>query len=300
MSSKKINKLFNKILIVLFFLLIITYFKDRYEKSYSYSDKKDNKVINNDLDIYYFNVGQADSIFIKNGEYNILIDAGNMSDGSNISKYLSNEIKIDTINYLFGTHPHEDHVGGIYDIINDFNVENIYFPDAISNAKYFERILDIIEEKNLKITIPKEDDVIEIGDLKFYVLSALGDEKNLNDSSIVLKLVFKNTTYLFMGDASLKVEKNIINKDIRSDVLKVGHHGSNYSSSLKFLERVSPKYSIIEVGKDNKYNHPNSDVLKNLSKVNSSVYRTDVDGTIKITSDGDNISINKLNVDLNG
>ena len=126
------------------------------------------------------------------------------------------------------------------------------------------------------------------------------NNKNLNDSSIIIKAEYLNNSFLFMGDASKRIEEKIFKKDISSDVIKIGHHGSSYSTSISFLNKVNPKYAIIEVGKDNNYGHPNEVTLNNLKEKNIKIMRTDVDGTIKITSDGTNIKIDKMKTNLDG
>ena len=294
MNSKKVNKLLNKIIILLLIFIVSLYAKKYIDKSYGYQDAGIN--VNSNLEIYFFDVGQADSIFINNNGYSVLIDAGNNSDGENIVRFLK-EKNISDIDVVLGTHPHEDHIGGLDDIINNFEVKKIYMPDAISTSESFNDVLDVIEEKNYSVYIPIIDEVFNLNDMKFKVIYT-GTEEDLNDCSIVLRLDFGDTSYLFTGDISTSVEKDLLTKDINVDVLKVAHHGSNYSSSEIFLSNVSPKYAIISVGYDNKYNHPSNVILDRLK--NSYIYRTDEDGTIKIDSDGKNISVSKLEVSLDG
>lgn len=297
MNSKKINKLLNKIIIILVILVIGVLTKD------NVIDKKEEPVKEKEtgnLEIYYFDVGQADSILIKEEDYTMLIDGGNTSDGENIVTYLKEEIKINDIDLLVGTHPHEDHIGGLPSIINSFEIEKIYLPNVTTNTKTFENLLDAIENNEHKIIVPKINEEIKINNLNFKVLFTGTDEENLNDSSIVLKLDYFNTSYLFTGDATSKTEKKILKKDITSDVIKIGHHGSTYSSTNNFLDKVKPKYAIIQVGKDNKYNHPAEETLEKLTKRNIITYRTDKDGTIKLTSNGNDINIEKIKTNIDG
>lgn len=298
---KKINKLFNKIIIILIILIIGIYGKNYIEESYSYKEEtKTNNIKDNSLlSIHYLNVGQADSILINNNDNTTLIDAGNNSDGENIVEYIKNQ-NINDIDILVGTHPHEDHIGGLDDIINNFDIGKIYMPDATTNTKTFENVLDAIDNKEYSITIPEIDEEFNLGNMNFKVVYTGSDESDLNNTSIVLKMTFGNTSYLFTGDATDITEKKILNKDIKVDVLKVGHHGSSYSTTTDFLSKVNPKYAIISVGKDNKYNHPATSTIENLNNKNITTYRTDVDGTIKLTSDGKNINIEKLDISLDG
>lgn len=301
MKSKKINKLFNKIIILLIISIIGIYGKNYIQESYSYKEEpKINNVTDNSLlTIHYLNVGQADSILINNNDYTMLIDAGNNSDGENIVEYIKTQ-NIKDIDILVGTHPHEDHIGGLDNIINNFDIGSIYMPDATTNTKTFEDVLDAIENKEYSITIPEIDEEFNLGKMNFKVLYTGTDESDLNNTSIVLKMTFGNTSYLFTGDATDVTEEKIINKDIKVDVLKVGHHGSSYSTTDEFLSKVNPTYAIISVGKNNKYNHPADETLEKLNNKNITTYRTDIDGTIKLTSDGNNINIEKLDISLDG
>ena len=295
MNNKRVNKLLNKVIIFLLIFIISLYAKKYVEESYSYQETGISNTSN--LEIYYFDVGQADSIFINNNDYTMLIDAGNNSDGENIVKFLK-EKNISDIDVVIGTHPHEDHIGGLDDVIKNFQIDKIYMPDAISTSNSFNDVLNIIEEKEYSVNIPIVDEIINLHDMRFKIIHTGTDEVDLNDSSIVLRLDFGSTSYLFTGDISTSVEKDLLDKDINVDVLKVAHHGSDYSSSEKFIEKVNPKYAIISVGYNNKYNHPSKVILERLK--NSIVYRTDKDGTIKIDSDGKSINVSKLDLSLDG
>lgn len=297
MSSKKLNKVFNKIIVFLIVFII-----GAYTKEHLVPNNKNNteETINSTLEIYFFDVGQADSILIKENDYEVLIDGGNEADGDNLVKYLKEELNIIDLDIVIGTHPHEDHIGGLPDIINSFKVEKIYLPNATTTTKIFESLLDSIEDNDYKITVPKINEEIKLNNMNFKVIYTGTDESDLNNTSIVLKLVFGETSYLFTGDATESTEEKIINCDISADVLKVGHHGSNYSTTIDFLDKVNPKYAIIEVGKNNKYNHPTEKTLNKLNDRNIKIYRTDLDGTIKLTSDGKNINIETFKTEIDG
>lgn len=299
MKNNRLNRLLNKIIIILIISIVGIYSKNYIEDSYSYKEEIKEVNDNSSLEIYYLNVGQADSILINNNEQTILIDAGNNSDGENIAEFIK-KLNIKDIDILVGTHPHEDHIGGLDNIINNFDIGKIYMPDVITTTKTFENVIDSIDNKNYEITIPKIDEEFYLENMKFKILYTGTDETDLNNTSIVIKMTYGTTTYLFTGDATDKTEKKIIDKDIKVDVLKVGHHGSSYSTTDDFLNIVNPQYAIISVGKDNKYNHPADSTIKKLNKNNITTYRTDKDGTIKITSDGKNINIEKIDVNLDG
>lgn len=308
MSKKKIKSDFRKIIISIILVIgIFIYTTYLEEPINNFLKQKDNitqpvnstRKVEGDLSVYFVDVGQADCILINNKGQYMLIDAGNNEDGEKLVQYFK-DLGINKFNYVIGTHAHEDHIGGMDNIINNFEIGTFYMPDVVTTTKTFEDVLDALENKNLSFETPEIDSSFSLSDAEVEVLY-VGDESNdLNDTSIILKLIYQNNSFLFTGDASSKVEKQILNKNIKSDVLKVGHHGSQYSSSESFLKKVNPKYSIIQVGIGNTYDHPKDIILSRLDKINSSVYRTDQYGTIIAKSDGNNISITKLETDTNG
>lgn len=253
----------------------------------------------NTLNVYFIDVGQADSILLENKGHYMLIDAGNNEDGPKLVNYF-NEQDIKEFDYVVGTHAHEDHIGGMDDIIKNFKIDNFYMPDAITTTKTFEDVLDALEETNVIFQTQKVNQTFNLQDTTITTLSVTADEKNLNDTSIVLKVKHGTNTFLFMGDASTKIEKNLLNKDIKSNVLKVGHHGSRYSTSLEFLKKVSPEYAVISVGENNTYKHPHEEILKRLEEQNIQIYRTDKQGTILAKSNGSIITFSTIKTDTNG
>lgn len=269
------------------------------------SNKRDEakKVVSNSdtLKVYITDVGQADSILIRDGNYNMLIDAGNNSDGEKLVKYY-NELGITSFKYVFASHPHEDHIGGMDDIINNFDIENFYMPDKLSTTKTFEDMLDALERKNLKYIVPKVNDKLSLNNSNINVIYVGSDESDINDSSIVLKLNYFSNSFLFTGDLGSNKEKKILNSgaNIKADVLKVGHHGSSYSTASLFLDKVNPSFAAISVGKNNIYKHPASSTLEKLNKRGIKVYRTDLDGTILFESNGKDISVSTFDTLTNG
>ena len=252
-----------------------------------------------DLKVYYIDVGQADCVLIQNNNENMLIDAGNNEDGEKLVKYFK-KLGITSFKYVVGTHPHEDHIGGLDDVINSFDIGTILLPDTYTTTTTFMDVLDAIDNKNMTFTVPKENDKYQLGEANIDILYSGVDVEDLNDASIVIKLTYGSNKFLFSGDATTKVEKQILNKDLKVDVYKVAHHGSNTSNSAKFLEKLNPKYGIISCGKDNSYNHPHDEIVNRLEKRNIEIYRTDKLGTILVTSDGVNINISSFKTDTNG
>lgn len=269
------------------------------------SNKRDEakKVVSNSdtLKVYITDVGQADSILIRDGNYNMLIDAGNNSDGEKLVKYYK-ELGITSFKYVFASHPHEDHIGGMDDIINNFDIKNFYMPDKLSTTKTFEDMLDALERKNLKYIVPKVNDKLSLNNSNINVIYVGSDESDINDSSIVLKLNYFSNSFLFTGDLGSNKEKEILNSgaNIKADVLKVGHHGSSYSTASLFLDKVNPSFAAISVGKNNIYKHPASSTLEKLNKRGIKVYRTDLDGTILFESNGKDISVSTFDTLTNG
>lgn len=257
------------------------------------------RVMDDLLYVEFLDVGQADSILIYNKGHYMLIDAGNNEDGPKLVNYFKS-LGITKFDYLVGTHAHEDHIGGMDDIINNFDVGHFYMPDVITTTKTFEDIVVALENKQLAFDTPKIDAKFNLGDASLKCMYVGSDETDLNNTSIVLKLTYGSNKFLFTGDAEGKVEKQILDKDIESDVLKVGHHGSQYSSTISFLKKVNPTYAVIQVGENNVYDHPKKVILNRFNQFNIKVYRTDLDGTIVAKSDGEKIEFSTKETDTNG
>ena len=253
----------------------------------------------NELNIFYLDVGQGDSTFITINGCNMLIDSGNDQDGYYIVQFLKAQ-NIDKIDYFILTHCDEDHIGGAYKILDELQIGTLYMPNKENDTQTYERLLKAIERNNVNVNKnlkASKETQYTIGNANWKILS-VDAKNNLNDSSIVIELEYGNTRYLFMGDATTKVEEMVEWNKV--DVLKVAHHGSNSSTSQLFLEKVKPKYAIISVGRDNSHNLPDIDITERLKNNNIKIYRTDENNTIWITSDGTKIEINPLKYNLDG
>ncbi|ATD57238.1 MBL fold protein [Clostridium chauvoei] len=248
---------------------------------------QDNLVVN------YIDVGQGDSELIQVSGKNILIDAGNNDDLA--YNYLKSK-GVKHLDYVITTHPHSDHIGGMAKIINEFDIGTFYAPKVSTTTKVFEGMINSLNNKGIKITVPKVGEKLNIGNATTFEFLApnSSEYKNLNNYSIVTKLKYGNTSFIFTGDAERLSEREILNKqlDISADVLKLGHHGSRTSTSTKFLDAVNPKYAVVSAGEGNDYGHPNNETIEKLNKRNIEILRTDKSGTIIAISDGNKITFN--------
>ena len=293
--KKNIKRNFFEILIILLAFLIINN-QDKIKNLFNQNNNQNqNDYINtnnNLLKVHYLDVGQGDSIFIElpNNE-TMLIDAAESYQSENIINYLKN-LNYQKIDYVIGTHPHTDHIGGLKNIINTFEIGKIYMPKVVSTTKTYESLLMAIKDKNLKINTAKAGtSIIDTDALKINILAPNNSTyTELNNYSVVTKITYGTTKFLFMGDAE-KLSENEIKENVTADVIKIGHHGSNTSSSIDFIKKVNAKYGIISVGLNNKYNLPKEETITNWENSGTKIYLTSTNGTIRASSDGTNIKI---------
>lgn len=293
--KKNIKRNFFEILIILLAFLIINN-QDKIKNLFNQNNNQNqNDYINTNNDllkVHYLDVGQGDSIFVElpNNE-TMLIDAAESYQSENIINYLKN-LNYQKIDYVIGTHPHTDHIGGLKNIINTFEIGKIYMPKVVSTTKTYESLLMAIKDKNLKINTAKAGtSIIDTDALKINILAPNNSTyTELNDYSVVTKITYGTTKFLFMGDAE-KLSENEIKENVTADVIKIGHHGSNTSSSIDFIKKVNAKYGIISVGLNNKYNLPKEETITNWENSGTKIYLTSTNGTIRASSDGTNIKI---------
>lgn len=248
--------------------------------------------------VYFIDVGQGDSelIRLKDSGIDILIDAGTRSTKQELADYLK-ELGVDDIDILIGTHPHEDHIGGMAKIIEEFPIGTLYLPETSDEmtptTKTYESLLDAAESKNVTVRTASAGDVLlEQGNTSFKVLSpSHTDYDNLNDYSIVTRLKVGDTAFLFQGDAETPLEEEILDSgaDVSCDVIKLGHHGSSTSSSRAYLEAANPSAAVISCGVGNEYGHPHRETMDLLEKLSITPYRTDTQKTLLAETDGKTI-----------
>lgn len=241
------------------------------------------------LTISFIDVGQGDSILIKTprNKY-IMVDSGSTNEKDKFFGYIDSE-KIESFYAVVATHPHEDHIGNLDNIIEDYNIEAVYMPKVSTNTKAFENLLNSVKEKGLKIKSIKSGIEFNLDSVKFEFLAPNSDEyEDMNNYSGVLKVSYGERAFLLMGDAEKLSEEEILKSgmDVKADIIKIGHHGSSSSSSEAFIKAVEPEYSVISVGEGNDYNHPHKETTSLLESLKIKIFRTDLNGTITFNTDG--------------
>lgn len=246
------------------------------------------------LTAYFFDVGQADCSLIElpDGK-TMVIDAGNNSDGLLIADFLK-EKGIETIDYLVLTHPHEDHLGGADVLIKSFALGEVYMPrikdSLVPATKTYEEVLDALTEKGAQVNAAKNNmQIFSSGGLSAVCYSPISEYSELNHYSVVIRLDYGETSFLFTGDSEAINEKEMlaVRCDLDVDILKVGHHGSAYSTTDAFLKAVTPQYAVIQVGEGNRYDHPEKKIIDHLYDYGTEmVYRNDLNGTVIFETDG--------------
>ncbi len=254
------------------------------------SDDKDAS----EFEVHFIDVGQADcSLIICDGD-TLLIDGGNISDGSLVTEYLFSR-NIEELDYVICTHAHEDHVGGLSDVLNEFTVtKDIFAPATGSDSKCYLNFISSVNKQGKEITVPDAGYTFSVGSSTVEISGPVSENySDINNTSVVSKITYGETSFLFTGDAEREAEEDILKAgfDISATVLKVGHHGSENSTTYPFLREVMPEYAIISVGTDNSYGHPTEAALSRLSQAGAEIYRTDIHGNIVITSDGKSLEI---------
>lgn len=252
-----------------------------------------------DFVVHFIDVGQADSILVQCGDSVMLVDGGNTGDSPLVCDYISG-LGIDSIDCVVATHAHEDHIGGLDDVMACFDVKKVLSPVMEADSKCFGYFKDAVAGEGLELTVPAAGDSFTIGGAAVTVLGPVRTYSNANDTSIVLRVEFGDISVVLAGDAGEDAERDMLDsEDIAPcTVLKVGHHGSSTSTCYRWLYQLQPRYAVISVGAGNDYGHPHEETLSRLADADVTVYRTDLLGTIVMVSDGTAVKFYSINEDL--
>lgn len=275
------------------------------------TDITDNPKVDGTLYVHMIDCGQGDCfLFEQNGKFG-MIDCGTRSSAKDVVYYLQKQ-GVSKLQFIVGTHQHDDHIGGMYEVLNSFKCDKIYLPKTDDSqiqaeversvsvtTQWYMKLLTKIKEDNIKLINPKVNSRFKLGDAVFRVVGQLSPEdagSNLNEFSTVIKVSFGEMDILMTGDAESKAENAMLENSkisLECEILKLGHHGSDTSTSQKFLEKVDPDYGLISCEVGNTYKHPSTETMKNLKKRKVKVYRTDEQGDIVLTVTSDSVSFNK-------
>lgn len=246
------------------------------------------------MQVHFIDVGQGDATLIACDGHYMLIDAGNNDKGTTVQSYLMSQ-GVEKLDYVIGTHPDADHIGGLDVVIYKFDCDTIIMPDVANDTRTYDDVVQAMKSKGYQTTYPVVGETYTLGGATFTIVAPNADYGNdMNEWSVGVLVQNGNNRFLFTGDAEEKAEEDILNNgiDISADVYAAAHHGSKTATSQAFLDKVSPTYVVISAGEGNKYGHPHAEVLNRLRAAGISVFRTDEQGTIVATSDGNDITWN--------
>lgn len=250
--------------------------------------------VSENLEVHFLDVGQGDCTLIRSGEHAMLIDGGNNNKGVEVQEYLESK-GIEKLDYIIGTHPDADHIGGLDVVLNQFENDELLIPDVSKDTRTYEEVIEAADEEDSTIHHPEVGEQYTLGEASFTVVAPNGkDYGSVNENSIGILLEHGEKKFLFVGDAEEESEEEMLknNMDLQADVYKVSHHGSRTGTTEAFLEAVRPEYAVISAGEGNSYGHPHAEVLNRLRGEGIETFRTDEQGTIVAVSDGENIKWN--------
>ncbi|MDO4732905.1 MAG: ComEC/Rec2 family competence protein [Bacillota bacterium] len=248
--------------------------------------------VQGDLVVSFIDVGQGDSILVEQGSSTMLIDCGTAQSAEQIIEFLESR-SVQSLDHLVLTHPHEDHIGGAVAVVERFPVVQVHMPNKPHTTATYGNTLETLAAQNIAISAAQAGGSFQLGEALVEILGPVEIYSDLNNCSVVLRLSYGENSFLFTGDAEIQAEEDILRKrgKLKADLLKVSHHGSNTSSSQAFLDTVLPRIAVISCSADNEYGHPHPETIKKLQDMGTSIFRTDLQGTILAVSDGKEIKI---------
>lgn len=261
------------------------------DPTYFFSDEttENTEIYTSDeLTVRFLDVGQADSVFVTCGSSSMLIDGGNVADGDFVADCVTSSTE--KLDYVVNTHPHEDHCGGLADVVESVTVENAVISPETADTKCYNNFISELKEKNVNTFTAEPGMEFSVGDAVCTVIGPVDSSaSDANNASVIIRMEYAGKVFLFMGDAESQEERSVIQAgyDVKCDVLKAGHHGSSTSSTYTFLREAMPNYVVISVGADNSYGHPDENTVSRFEDAGSAVYRTDINGTVTVTVEKD-------------
>lgn len=305
-ANKASKPVFIAIIVLIFAFLLFFFLNDRFfridgiptwEDLYQGAGLSSSvTAVEGDVTVHFIDVGQGDCELIKTQNKTVLIDCGEKEYYADVIAYIKSQ-NIEHIDYVIVTHPHSDHAGGMSFILDEFDIGTVIMPkiqeSVIPTTSTYIRLLNSIDNKNITVEYADAGKEYTLDDVQMIVLSPVRDYEDLNNYSVAVKFMHGENSFLFTGDIEKEAENDILGNgyDISADVLKIAHHGSSTSSQKKFINAVSPRYAVIEVGSPNSYNHPNKETVKLLENKDIIIYRTDLYGNIVFVSDGSTLNI---------
>ena len=289
---------------VVVIVLVIVYFLMQDKLPLGSDDNRDDTIGDapGSMIVEFLDVGQADCALIYTDNAAMLIDGGNNPDGELVAQFIK-EQGIDKLDYVIATHAHEDHIGGLDVVLDEIDVECIMMPLVEHTSKSYYDLLDAIDNSKAEVLMPEVGDTYSLDNASWQVVSCHAqDEENLNESSIVIRLVHGEVSFLFTSDAEIVNELDMMVSDceLESDILKAGHHGSSTSSCEEFIAVVDPDVAIISCGKDNSYGHPHWETEETFENAGIEMRRTDLEGTIRVVSNSKNYTVDSYETNTDG